>query len=89
MADKTVPNRAANMEKAEGDRDRGSVPDSESSSGRTYHDDDGDNAGGITNRSLNEEVERQEALPERGQRQGGDKGMGGLEQSRRHEDLEQ
>jgi hypothetical protein len=69
MTDKSTPNRAANMEKAEGDRDRGTLPDSESSSGRTYHDDDGDNAGGITNRSMDEEAENQEALPERGQSQ--------------------
>lgn len=41
------------------------VPDSESSSGGAYQD-DGDNAGGISNRPLDDEVENQEALPERG-----------------------
>jgi hypothetical protein len=95
MADHDTPNRAANMEKAEGDRSRsnpnvdnaggfqsdaGAVPDSESSSGRRYQD-DGDNAGGITNRPLDEEAENQEALPQRGQSQAD-------ETSRRNRDIE-
>jgi hypothetical protein len=96
MADQDTPNRAANMEKAEGDRtrsnsgtvdnagsfdtDQGRVPDSESSSGRRYQD-DGDNAGGITNRPLDEEAENQEALPQRGQSQAD-------ETSRRNRDIE-
>jgi hypothetical protein len=95
MADQNMPNRAANMEKAEGDRtrsnrtvdnagsfqtDQGTIPDSESSSGRSYHD-DGDNAGGITNRPLDEEAENQEALPRRGTSQAD-------ETSRRNEDIE-
>ena len=83
MADPTTPNRAANMEKAEGDRNTplpGRVPDSESSTGRGYQD-DGDNAGGITNRPLDEEEENQEALPERGLSQA-------EERSRSNEDVE-
>jgi hypothetical protein len=72
MADQNTPNHAANMEKAEGNRRTpmpGRVPDSESSSGRGYSDDDGDNAGGITNRPLDTETENQEALPERNKSQ--------------------
>jgi hypothetical protein len=96
MADQDTPNRAANMEKAEGDRsrsndstvdraggfatDQGTIPDSESSSERSYHD-DGDNAGGISNRPLDEEAENQDALPDRGNRQAD-------EASRRNEDIE-
>ncbi len=42
------------------------VPNSESSTDRTYNVGMGDNAGGITNRPLDEEVENQNALPDRG-----------------------
>lgn len=70
MADTERPNRAANKEKAEGDRSTAehntAVPDSESSTGRGYRDENGDNAGGITNRPLDDEVENQNALPDRG-----------------------
>lgn len=73
MADKDTPNRAANKEKAEGDRStaehNAAVPNSESSTDRGYDDSDRDNAGGITNRPLDEEVENQNALPERGMSQ--------------------
>lgn len=73
MADMATPNRASNKEKAEGDRSTAQhnldVPNSESSTDRGYSDADGDNAGGITNRSLDEEVENQNALPERGMSQ--------------------
>lgn len=55
MADDTTPGRAANME-AEGDRS-------------TYRDVNRDGAGGITNRSFDEERENQDALPERGRTQ--------------------
>jgi hypothetical protein len=70
MADKSTPTRT-DMEKAEGDRHsgEGNVPESESSSGAAYRDENGDNAGGITNRPLDEEVDNQRALPERGQSQ--------------------
>ena len=70
MADMDTPNRAANKDKAEGDRStaqqNAAVPNSESSTSRGYSDENGDNAGGITNRPLDEEVENQNALPERG-----------------------
>lgn len=49
--DKTLPNRAANMEKAEGDRD------AFESSG---------DAGGMTNRPLSREEREQEEVPPRG-----------------------
>jgi hypothetical protein len=84
MADKDTPNRAANKDKAEGDRstvEEVSVPNSESSTDRGYVDMDGDNAGGITNRPLDEEVENQNALPERGQSQAD-------ERARSNEDIE-
>jgi len=76
MADIDTPNRSANMEKAEGERrspDQGRVPDSESSTSRGYED-DGDNAGGITNRSLDEEMDNQNSLPERGRSQAEERG---------------
>jgi hypothetical protein len=73
MADMATPNRAANMEKAEGDRStaerHADVPNSESSTDRGYSDTDGDNAGGITNRPLDEEVENQNTVPDRGMSQ--------------------
>ena len=69
MADNNTPSRAANMEKAEGDRSTAekNISKSESGSGARYQDENGDNAGGITNRPLDEEVENQAELPNRGQ----------------------
>jgi hypothetical protein len=85
MADKDTPNRAANKDKAEGERStaeqNAAVPNSESSTDRGYSDADGDNAGGITNRPLDEEVENQNALPERGLSQAD-------ERTRGNEDME-
>jgi len=72
MADKDTPNRAANKDKAEGERwqsEEGAIPNSESSTDRRYKDNDGDNAGGITNRPIGEEVDNQNALPDRGRSQ--------------------
>ena len=70
MADKDTPNRAANQKKAEGDRstveENAAIPNSESSTDRKYNVGIGDNTGGITNRPLDEEVENQNALPDRG-----------------------
>jgi hypothetical protein len=70
MADKDTPNRAANQEKAEGDRstvdENAAIPNSESSTDRKYNVGIGDNTGGITNRPLDEEIENQNALPDRG-----------------------
>jgi hypothetical protein len=48
--DQSIPNRAANMEPAEGSRETV----------------DADNAGGITNRPLGEEADSQERVPPRG-----------------------
>jgi len=55
VEDRSTPNRAANREKAEGER-----PGTEQS-----HRDEA--TGGITNRPLDEEIASQEALPERGE----------------------
>lgn len=54
MTDKTWKSEDDTVEKA----DRNSYPP-----------DDGDDVGGISNRPLDEEIENQEALPERGQMQ--------------------
>ena len=69
MAENTTPSRSANMEKAEGNRSTAeqNIRESESSSGAGYNDENGDNAGGITNRPLDQEVANQAALPHRGQ----------------------
>ena len=69
MADKTTPSRSANMEKAEGNRSTAeqNIQQSESGSGASYRDENGDNAGGITNRPLDEEIDNQAELPHRGQ----------------------
>ncbi|CAN5689692.1 hypothetical protein BH18ACI5_BH18ACI5_05210 [soil metagenome] len=53
MADPKVPNQNANKTKAEGDD-------------LNYVDENGDNAGGISNRPLDQEVNSQESLPKRG-----------------------
>jgi hypothetical protein len=84
MADNDTPNRAANKDKAEGERwksEEGVIPNSESSTDRGYSDDSGDDAGGITNRSIGEEVDNQNALPDRGRTQQD-------ERVRHNEDLE-
>jgi hypothetical protein len=68
MADNNTPSRSANMEKAEGDRSTAeqNIKQSESGSGASYRDENGDNAGGITNRPLDQEIENQAELPNRG-----------------------
>jgi len=84
MADKDTPNRAANKDKAEGERwqsEEGVIPNSESSTDRRYKDDDRDNAGGITNRPIGEEIDNQNTLPDRGRSQDD-------EQVRHNEDVE-
>jgi hypothetical protein len=68
MDDKTMPNRASNMEKAEGDR---WSSDSDTVERRDQEENDmGGNStrtgAGITNRSDAEESENQASLPERG-----------------------
>ena len=62
MDEKNDQKRKSRMEKAEGDRD---TP--ESAHGRGDED-----AGGITNRPLDEEIESQEAVPDRGHRKDDD-----------------
>ena len=84
MADKDTPNRAANKDKAEGERwqsEEGVIPNCESSTDRRYKDDDRDNAGGITNRPIGEEIDNQNTLPDRGRSQDD-------EQVRHNEDVE-
>ena len=84
MDDKDTPNRAANKDKAEGERwesEEGVIPNSESSTDRRYRDENGDNAGGITNRGIGEEIENQNTLPDRGRSQSD-------EQVRNNEDIE-
>jgi hypothetical protein len=67
--DPHVPNQAANKQKAEGDRWT-SENDTVERRDRETRDIDRMNrsneAGGITNRPLDEEVENQEAVPDRG-----------------------
>ncbi len=85
MADKDTPNRAANKDKAEGDRwksEEGVIPNSESSTDRRFRDENGDDAGGITNRPIGEEIDNQNTLPQRGHSQTD-------EQVRDNEDIEQ
>ena len=61
MADnKGTSNPASDKEKAEGDRST-----AESNYNRTQGD-----TGGITNRPLDEEIDNQEAVPDRGQKKG-------------------
>lgn len=66
MADKNIPSRSANMEKAEGDRWT-SDPDTVEVADRYAEGigDENEGAGGISNRPLSDEVKRQESLPER------------------------
>ena len=71
MANQGRPNQNANKSKAEAERwtsDSDTVrrADRDENPERLYDDKDRDNTVGITNRPLSEEVENQEALPERG-----------------------
>jgi hypothetical protein len=71
MANQDQPNQNANKSKAEGERwssDDNSVQnaDRDESPERQYDDADTDNAGGITNRPLSEEIDNQQDLPPRG-----------------------
>ncbi|HTL45994.1 MAG TPA: hypothetical protein VL262_16775 [Vicinamibacterales bacterium] len=65
MADKNTPNRASNMERAEGDRDTALT--NERTDDRT---DEGAAHPGITNRSDDEESNNQQRVPPRGDRKG-------------------
>ena len=71
MADQDWPNQNADKSKAEGERwqsdsDTVGNADRDERPERLYEDEDADNAGGITNRPLAEEVDNQESLPQRG-----------------------
>jgi hypothetical protein len=71
MADQDWPNQAANKSKAEGERwtsdpDTVRNADRDEHPERLYDSDDADDAGGITNRPLSDEIGNQESLPERG-----------------------
>jgi hypothetical protein len=71
MADNNTPNPNANKSKAEGDRPRGDDASATKAADRNqvasnYDDTNNDDAGGITNRSYNEERQNQESLPTRG-----------------------
>ena len=66
MANKNVPNDASAKSKAEGDR-----WESDSETVERYDETTGDEGGGITNRPLDEEIENQAAVPERGESRDG------------------
>ncbi|HEY0874080.1 MAG TPA: hypothetical protein VGD94_11460 [Vicinamibacterales bacterium] len=71
MADQDRPNQAANKSKAEGERwesdpDTVRNADRDEHPERLYEEGSGEDAGGITNRPLSDEIGNQEALPERG-----------------------
>src|SRR5687767_9296574 len=74
MADQNTPNQNANKSKAEGERVGEQGQNSVRNSDRDTHperqydnsDSDTDDAGGITNRPLSDEIGNQESLPERG-----------------------
>lgn len=80
MAEKDSPTRSSDLEKAEGDRwtsdsDTVEVADRYSEGVRDV--DEG--TGGISNRPLSEEVERQHNLPDRGKSRGEERGEGDVE----------
>jgi hypothetical protein len=72
MADQDRPNQNANKSKAEGERlteperNGGRNADRDRHPERQYQTPDADEAGGITNRPLSDEIDNQESLPERG-----------------------
>jgi len=72
MADRNVPNDASEKSKAEGDR-----WESDSETVERYDQTVGSEGGGITNRPLDEEIENQSSLPDRGEsREGAHAGRG-------------
>jgi hypothetical protein len=76
MADPKIPNQASTKSKAEGERWK-SDPDTIENADRDenpealYDSEDVDDAGGITNRPLTDEVENQGSLPRRGEQRRG------------------
>jgi hypothetical protein len=85
MDDKTIPNRAANTSKAEGDRwesDSETVERRDRDMGRGEP--AGTQGGGITNRPIGEEQDNQQSLPERGEsRDGANAGHGKMQREER------
>jgi hypothetical protein len=74
MADPKRPNQSGNKSKAQGDR-WSSEPNSVGKvdydvPAEQYPPDDGDDAGGISNRPLDQEMDNQESLPARGEDRG-------------------
>lgn len=82
--DRNVPNPAASKSKAEGERwqsESDTVERRERES--TFAGDSSDEAGGISNRPLDEETENQEAVPDRGKsRSGAHAGHGNRKEER-------
>jgi hypothetical protein len=68
MAEKQTPTRSSNMEKAEGDRNTVAETDTKR---RSEWGEGTSEGGGVTNRPLGEETEKQQEVPERGQRKDG------------------
>ena len=71
MAQQDRPKQNVEKDKAEGERwssesDTVRQVDQDENPERLYDDEHGDNAGGITNRPLSEEIGNQESLPGRG-----------------------
>jgi hypothetical protein len=65
MADQDMPNEASRKSKAEGDR--WDPEDENAGAGERMGYTTDEQGAGITNRPLDEEIENQQALPERGQ----------------------
>ena len=85
--DQDTPNQAANKSKAEGERWES---DSETIERRDRIDAGKDDSGGITNRPLDEEMDNQDRLPDRGEsRDNAHAGHGDRERSRNRRDLDQ
>lgn len=92
MAEQDRPNQNANKSKAEGERfseqERKNVTnaDRDAHPERLYDEDDSDNAGGITNRPLSDEIGNQQSLPERGTAKDQTRNPGSLRQEGDHEE---
>ena len=74
MADQNAPNSAADKDKSEGERwspeQQGATRTPTDGDPSERYNPSGDEGGGITNRPLEEEIENQEAIPERGRTKG-------------------
>jgi hypothetical protein len=83
MPEQNMPNDASRKSKAEGDRWNDSENTGMGEAGRDATDKE---AGGITNRPLDEEIENQASLPDRGEsRAGAHAGRGSSNDERRSE----